>query len=76
MSVWIDAAGVSRHHAQIMINDDEATIDDLGSKNGTYVAGARVTTPHRLQDGDQIRLGSVVVTFRIPRISVATETAQ
>lgn len=74
VSVWIDAPGVSRHHAQILINDDEATIDDLGSKNGTYVGATRVTTPLRLQDGDQIRLGSVVITFRIPRFSVATET--
>lgn len=74
-SVWIDAAGVSRHHARILISDNEARIDDLGSKNGTYVAGERVTTSRRLDDGDQIRLGSVVVTFRIPRFSGVTETA-
>jgi DNA-binding winged helix-turn-helix (wHTH) protein len=74
-SVWIDAPGVSRHHAQILIGGEEATLEDLGSKNGTYVAGTRVTTPCRLDDGDQIRLGSVVVTFRIPRSSLATDTA-
>jgi DNA-binding winged helix-turn-helix (wHTH) protein len=74
-SVWIDAAGVSRHHARILIEADEATIEDLGSKNGTYVAGTRVTAPQRLQDSDQIRLGSVVVTFHIPKFSAATETA-
>ena len=73
-SVWIDAPGVSRHHARIVIDGGDATLEDLGSKNGTYVAGERVTTPRRLDDGDQIRLGSVVVTFRIPRLSVATET--
>ena len=33
-SIWIDAPGVSRHHAWIVINGDEATIEDLGSKNG------------------------------------------
>jgi pSer/pThr/pTyr-binding forkhead associated (FHA) protein len=74
-SVWIDAPGVSRHHARIVVNGGEATIQDLGSKNGTYVAGEPVTVPRRLDDGDQIRLGSVVVKFRIPRLSVATETA-
>jgi DNA-binding winged helix-turn-helix (wHTH) protein len=74
-SVWIDAPGVSRHHARILINGGEATIEDLGSKNGTYVAGEAVTSPRRLDDGDQIRLGSVVVRFRIPRTSAATETA-
>jgi len=73
-SVWIDATGVSRHHAQILIDGGDATLEDLGSKNGTYVAGERVTNPRRLRDGDQIRVGSVVVTFRVPRVSVATET--
>lgn len=73
-SVWIDATGVSRHHARILIDGGDATLEDLGSKNGTYVAGERVTKPRRLRDGDQIRVGSVVVTFQIPRVSVATET--
>jgi len=74
-SIWIDAPGVSRHHARIIISGHEAMIEDLGSKNGTYVAGERVTAPRRLDDGDQIRLGSVVLRFRIPRLSAATETA-
>jgi DNA-binding winged helix-turn-helix (wHTH) protein len=73
-SVWIDATGVSRHHARILIDGGDATLEDLGSKNGTYVAGERVTNRRRLSDGDQIRLGSVVVTFQIPRLSVATDT--
>jgi DNA-binding winged helix-turn-helix (wHTH) protein len=73
-SVWIDAPGVSRHHAQIVVDAGEATVEDLGSKNGTYVAGERITTSRRLGDGDQIRLGSVVVTFRIPKFSVPTVT--
>jgi DNA-binding winged helix-turn-helix (wHTH) protein len=74
-SIWIDAPGVSRHHAQIVIDRGVATIEDLGSKNGTFVASEPITTPRRLNDGDQIRLGSVVVRFRIPRFSAATETA-
>ena len=74
-SIWIDAPGVSRHHARIVIRGAEAMIEDLGSKNGTYVAGTRVTAPQRLDDGNQIRLGSVVVRFRIPGLSAATETA-
>ena len=74
-SVWIDAPGVSRCHARILVRDDDVTIEDLGSKNGVYVAGSAVTTPRRLADGDQIRLGSVVVTFRMPGVSAVTETA-
>jgi DNA-binding winged helix-turn-helix (wHTH) protein len=74
-AIWIDAPGVSRHHARILIRGDEAMIEDLGSKNGTYVAGQRLTAPRRLNDGDQIRVGSVVVKFRIPGLSAETETA-
>src|SRR5262249_10212157 len=61
-SVWIDAPGVSRHHARIIVRRGEATLEDLGSKNGTYVGGLRVTNPRRLLSGEQIRLGSVVMT--------------
>jgi len=73
--VWIDALGVSRHHAQITLSGADAMVEDLGSKNGTYLRGERLTTPCRLADGDQIRLGSVVVTFRIPPPAGSTETA-
>jgi DNA-binding winged helix-turn-helix (wHTH) protein len=75
-SVWIDAAGVSRHHARIRLDGDAATLEDLGSKNGTYVKGRRVSAPARLADGDQIRLESVVITFRIPAPVGSTETAR
>ena len=74
-AVWIDALGVSRHHARIIINGRDATVEDLGSKNGTYVGAERVTAPCRLDDGDQIRLGSVVITFRVPPPVGSTETA-
>lgn len=74
-SVWIDAPGVSRHHARIVVRQGEAMLEDLGSKNGTYVGGDRVTTARALVDGDQVRLGSVVITFRIPQLPGPTETA-
>jgi DNA-binding winged helix-turn-helix (wHTH) protein len=75
-AVWIDAPGVSRHHARISLEGGDATIEDLGSKNGTYLGGELVTAPAGLSDGDQIRLGSVVVTFRIPPPAGLTETAR
>ena len=73
-SVWIDAAGVSRHHARLVIAGENVTIEDLGSKNGTFVGDEAVTSPRRLLDGDQIRLGPVVVTFRIPPPVASTDT--
>jgi pSer/pThr/pTyr-binding forkhead associated (FHA) protein len=41
-----------------------ATIEDLGSKNGTYLRGQRLSAPVPLADGDEITLGSVLVKFR------------
>jgi DNA-binding winged helix-turn-helix (wHTH) protein len=73
--VWIDALGVSRHHARITVSDADVTVEDLGSKNGTYLRGDRLTSPSRLADGDQLRLGSVVITFRVPPPAGSTETA-
>jgi DNA-binding winged helix-turn-helix (wHTH) protein len=64
-SVRIDSATLSRHHARIVVTNGEATIEDLGSKNGTHVNGQRVTQVVSLKDTDDIRLGSVTVTYRI-----------
>ena len=64
-SVRLDADGVSRRHAVIHIaSDDSAAIEDLGSKNGTFVRGQRVTSRCTVLPGDEIRFGSVGVTFR------------
>jgi DNA-binding winged helix-turn-helix (wHTH) protein len=73
-AVWLEAPGVSRHHARIRLEGELATIEDLGSKNGTYVGGERLTTPTVLADGDQIRISSVVMSFRIPPPAASTDT--
>jgi DNA-binding winged helix-turn-helix (wHTH) protein len=73
-AVWLEAPGVSRHHARIRLEGEQATIEDLGSKNGTYVAGERLTAPMVLSDGDQIRVSSVVMSFRIPPPPASTDT--
>jgi DNA-binding winged helix-turn-helix (wHTH) protein len=75
-AVWIDAPGVSRHHARLRLEGPRATVEDLGSKNGTYLGGTRVDSPSPLSDGDQIRLGTVVMTFRIPPPAETTETVR
>ena len=74
--VWIDAPGVSRHHARIRLEGCSAILEDLGSKNGSYVRGQRLTAPSRLTDGEMIRLGSVVIAFRILPPAGTTETAR
>ena len=64
-AAWMDSPSVSRRHARIVITGDDALIEDLGSRNGTFVQGERVAAPRPLHDGDEIRLGSVVLTFRV-----------
>ena len=61
---WIDAYSVSRLHAKIVVSGDDAAIDDLGSKNGTFVRGELVKGTKPLRDGDEIRIGTVVMTLR------------
>ena len=53
---------VSRQHAVIVVRPDGASIEDLGSKNGTFVGGRRIRDAVELEDGAQIRLGSVRIT--------------
>lgn len=72
-AVQVDAVGVSRHHARIVVANGEATLEDLGSKNGTYLQQKRITSA-RLSDGDEIRVGTVTLTFRIEAPLKPTET--
>jgi pSer/pThr/pTyr-binding forkhead associated (FHA) protein len=49
-----------------VITGDRAVVEDLGSKNGTQVHRRRIAAPVDLVDGDEIQIGSIVVTFRMP----------
>ena len=74
--VRIDASGVSRRHARIVVAGGSFTIEDLGSKNGTFYGDRRVSTPQRLTDGDVIRLGHRVrLVFRRDDDHTETELA-
>jgi DNA-binding winged helix-turn-helix (wHTH) protein len=64
--IAIESASVSRRHARIFVMADHATIDDLGSKNGTFVRGERIAAEVPLYDGDEVRVGSVALQFRQP----------
>ena len=47
----------SANHARFEVRRDGVWVEDLGSTNGTFVNGARVTTPRRLGKGDVVRVG-------------------
>jgi DNA-binding winged helix-turn-helix (wHTH) protein len=73
-SVWCDQTGISRLHARILIANGEATIEDLGSKNGTFLGGNRIVEAARLRSGDEIRLASAAFTFRVASPAATTDT--
>src|ERR687897_2113204 len=62
--VWLDQPGVSRRHARVVVNNGGAEIEDLGSKNGTFVSETAITGPRQLRDADVIQLGSVDLKYR------------
>jgi DNA-binding winged helix-turn-helix (wHTH) protein len=72
--VWVDDVSVSRHHARIVIDASGARLEDLGSKNGTYVGSGKVGDAVSLRDGDAVRLGSVAMVFRRFEAGTSTET--
>ena len=64
--VVIADARVSRYHAQVRRGDGGYVVRDLGSTNGTTVAGRRVAE-HRLAHGDEISLGGYLLSVRFER---------
>lgn len=59
---------VSRHHARFQLEGDELRLEDLGSANGTFLNGERVTAT-ALVEGDEVRIGGT--TLRVERGSMA-----
>jgi two-component system, cell cycle response regulator len=53
--------GVSRRHAQIKLAGDKMIVEDLGSRNGTFVNGERINVVHILADGDKIQVGGTTI---------------
>lgn len=64
-AVRVDLPEISRRHASVVISGTQATLEDLESRNGTFVREERITAPRPLRDGDEIRLGTVCLTFHV-----------
>lgn len=65
--VFLDDVTVSRRHALVRREADGFVVEDLGSLNGTYVAGSRVER-HRLEAGDELQVGRFKLVFLLGRI--------
>jgi pSer/pThr/pTyr-binding forkhead associated (FHA) protein len=58
---------VSRRHALIIVGEGQATIEDLGSSNGTFTDAGEVEHELPVGPGDRIRVGQTVLELRTPQ---------
>lgn len=65
--ITIEDPLISRQHARISIDGDEASVEDLGSRNGVRVNGRLVRGKQPLRDGDRIRIGTQELVFAVVR---------
>jgi len=74
-AIVINDTTVSSRHARIVRNGDGFWLEDLQSRNGTYVNGDRVTSKRLLADRDVLRFGRILFTFNIASEIVPTTTS-
>lgn len=72
-AIVIHASEVSRHHARLVVAGTTVTLEDLGSKNGTFVGTERVTAPVEVRPGDEILVGTT--KLRLVRVNALATTA-
>jgi len=58
-AIVIRAPEVSRHHARLVVSGTRVTLEDLGSKNGTYIGTRRVDGVAEVRAGDEILVGTI-----------------
>ena len=68
--VVIDSPHISRNHLSVVISRDRAVIQDLNSRNGTFVNGLRVKNTVKIKSGDIVSLGKFAMSF------IVDETAE
>jgi DNA-binding winged helix-turn-helix (wHTH) protein len=64
-TIRFDVPGVSRRHARIIVEGANVIVEDLGSQNGTFVRGEKISGRAALEDGDELRLGPVSMLIRL-----------
>ena len=72
--IWVGHPSVSREHARIVVAGEKAEVEDLKSKNGTWVGSRRVEGRVPLADGDEIRAGEVRLLYRGPAAGLSEVT--
>jgi pSer/pThr/pTyr-binding forkhead associated (FHA) protein len=72
----LDDGLVSRRHAQIVVTDEHATVEDFGSANGVFVNGRRVAGSEVLNSGDQLQVGKQQFVVRAVARQSPTRSSQ
>jgi DNA-binding winged helix-turn-helix (wHTH) protein len=73
-TVPLNLPSVSRRHARIVVSPQHAVVEDLGSKNGTFLGNDRITQAVRLTDLDELQIGSARLLVRIMTADSPTES--
>ena len=74
--IAIDDTRVSRRHAHVRREDFRYVLEDLGSTNGTWLNGSRLTAPAQLRHGDQIQIADTLLIFNDPNITAQADAFQ
>ena len=74
--IRLDDPSVSRRHARFLVLDDQITVEDLNSTNGTVVNGRKKAGALSLQPGDTIRIGSVKARLDAPHATRSGKTVR
>jgi len=74
VAIVVASPRVSRRHARIALASGDAILEDLHSKNGTFVNDRRLDHPVALTHGDAIRIGPARLVFHRPDPGISTET--
>jgi DNA-binding winged helix-turn-helix (wHTH) protein len=72
--ITIEHSTVSRRHARLTVDSDRAILEDLASKNGTYIDERKIDNPTTLADGATFILGDARVLFRRGALAGSTIT--
>jgi pSer/pThr/pTyr-binding forkhead associated (FHA) protein len=74
LTIRLESPKISRHHARVTVSGRDVSIEDLDSKNGTFVAGERIAAPTRLASGDEIHIGPIRLRLKLVEDPANTET--
>jgi DNA-binding winged helix-turn-helix (wHTH) protein len=74
LTIRLESPKISRHHAKLTVNGRDVSIEDLDSKNGTFVGRERIAAATRLRPGDEIHVGPIRFVLKYVEEAASTET--